>query len=383
MTFKFEVETTDKSGFKARTGKVTTAHGTFETPVFMSVGTRATVKTMTPRDLIEAGTKVVLGNTYHLALRPGEKLIKKMGGLHSFMAWDGPILTDSGGFQVFSLASLRKLSENGVNFRSHINGDLVEFTPERVMEIERDLGSDIVMPLDHCIGFPCNHKDAKEAMERSIRWLERSKNVSLQDHQTLFAIVQGSGYTDLREYCAKAMVDLDLPGYAIGGLAVGEDKETMQKAILSCNAILPLDKPRYLMGVGTPEDLLMAVAQGVDMFDCVMPTRNARGGGFFTWEGPKQIRNAQYRDDPRPLDPICDSYPSKTFSRSYLHHLFSKKVEEILGLSMLTLHNLTFYNQFMAQIREAIRNGQFAEFVAQFQANYQTKDGKKQKIEAS
>ncbi|WP_372367270.1 tRNA guanosine(34) transglycosylase Tgt [Candidatus Uabimicrobium sp. HlEnr_7] len=367
---KFQIIHEDTTGSKARVAKVSTHHGDIETPVFMPVGTRATVKTMTPRVLREVGTQILLGNTYHLAVRPGEKLIEEMGGLHKFMAWDGPILTDSGGFQAFSLAGLRKLSKNGVTFRSHIDGALFEFTPERVMEIQKCLGSDIVMPLDHCIGWPCTKEEAKKAAQTSIDWLKRSQDYELSSHQNLFGIVQGSGYNDLREWCAEEMVKLDLPGYAIGGLAVGETKDVMQVMIEHTNKILPVNKPRYLMGVGTPVDLIKAISRGVDMFDCVMPTRNARGGGFFTWDGKQQIRNSQYIRDDSPLDSKCGCYTCQTFTRSYLHHLFSKKVEEILGLSLLTLHNIYFYHDFTKNIRQAIVENRFQSFMSHFLETY-------------
>lgn len=367
---KFKVLHDDTTGTSARTGQLETDHGIINTPVFMPVGTRATVKTMTPCDLKKIGTQILLGNTYHLAIRPGEKLIKDMGGLHKFMAWDGPILTDSGGFQVFSLTSLRKLTDNGVVFRSHIDGQLFDFTPERVMEIERCLGSDIVMPLDHCIGWPCSKEEAKDAAQRSIDWLRRSQDCPLDSHQNLFGIVQGSGYGDLREWCAEEMVKLDLPGYAVGGLAVGESKDMMQSMISYTNNVLPKNKPRYLMGVGTPIDIIKSVAQGIDMFDCVMPTRNARGGGFFTRQGKKQIRNAQYLKDEKPLDSNCKCYACQTFTRGYLHHLFSKKVEEILGLSMLTLHNLHFYHDLTQDIRNAIQENRFQGFMDSFLEQY-------------
>ncbi len=368
--FKFTLNCKDVSGTLARTGHIETAHGSFDTPVFMPVGTRAVVKTMTPRDLKEAGSTIILGNTYHLAVRPGEKHIEKLGKLHRFMSWDQPILTDSGGFQVFSLADLRKLDANGVTFRSHVNGDLFVFTPERVLEIQQSLGSDIMMPLDHCIGWPCSYNDAKAAMERSILWLKRSAQVQLPDDQALFGIVQGSIFDDLRRQCAQEMVELDMAGYSIGGLAVGESKENMSKSIEVVTAILPESKPRYLMGVGTPQDILMAVGLGVDMFDCVMPTRNARGGGAFTLNGKIQIRNACHSESIEPIDSECNCYCCRNFTRAYLHHLFSKKVEEIAGLHLLTLHNITFYHNLMANIRQAIRQGQFKEFRQNFLARY-------------
>lgn len=370
--FHFTIETSDISGTNARVGKISTRHGCFVTPVFMPVGTRAVVKTMTPEELKQAGASIILSNTYHLAVRPGEELIAKMGGLHEFMAWEGPILTDSGGFQVFSLADLCKLSDDGVVFRSHINGDKFIFTPERVIEIQEILGSDIMMPLDHCIHWPCTEVAAQEAMERSIAWAKRSQRAKNSSQQTLFAIVQGSTFKKLRQQCTSEMVDLDFPGYAIGGLSVGEPKELMNEMVPLVTSLLPREKPRYLMGVGTPEDFLMAIAAGVDMFDCVIPTRNARGGGVFTWAGKLQIRNSRHQESSLPLDPLCDCYCCKTFTRSYLHHLFSKKVQDILVLRMLTLHNLTFFQQFMRKVQDAIRAGNFRQFSRQFLASYQT-----------
>ncbi|NUM36968.1 MAG: tRNA guanosine(34) transglycosylase Tgt [Candidatus Brocadiae bacterium] len=369
--FQFTLECFDASGTQARLGKIETAHGSFPTPVFMPVGTRAVVKTMTPQNIKDTGAKIILGNTYHLAVRPGEKYIQEMGKLHRFMAWDGSILTDSGGFQVLSLADLRKISNKGVVFRSHINGDLYEFTPEKVIEIQQCLGSDIMMPLDHCVACPATHDEAKEAAERSILWLKRSKAVPLDENQVLFGIVQGSVYADLREWCAKEMKDLDMPGYSIGGLAVGESKKDMFDMLEVVNAILPIEKPRYLMGVGTPEDIVNAVSLGTDMFDCVMPTRNARGGGAFTWKGKIQIRNSHHRESLMPLEPRCQCYCCRTFSRAYLHHLFSKGVEEIMGLTMLSLHNLTFYQDLTAAIRKSIKEGNFKEFKQDFLAQYQ------------
>ena len=368
--FRFEIQSVDRSGTGARVGQIHTAHGSFATPVFMPVGTRAVVKTMTPKELKETGSTIILGNTYHLAVRPGEQLIERMGRLHRFMAWDGPILTDSGGFQVFSLADLRKLSDDGVTFRSHINGDLFVFTPERVIEIQQALGSDIMMPLDHCIGWPCTHPQAKEAARRSIDWLKRSLAVPTGADQALFAIVQGSAYPDLREWCAHEMIALDLPGYAIGGLAVGEPKDAMEQTVQQMHGLLPKEKPRYLMGVGDPEDMLQAIAAGVDMFDCVIPTRNARSGGVFTWSGKLQIRNSCHRESSEPLDRNCPCYCCRTFTRAYLHHLFSKKVQEIMGMMMLTRHNLTFFHNLMTAVRQAIREGRYHEFVNEFRQRY-------------
>jgi queuine tRNA-ribosyltransferase len=369
-SFSFIVASDDLSGTSARTGHITTPHGDFDTPVFMPVATRASVKTVSPAQVKEAGSTIILGNTYHLALRPGAELMRKLGGLHRFMRWDGPILTDSGGFQVFSLANLRKISDSGVTFRSHINGDLFTFTPERVLEIQDALGSDIIMPLDHCIGWPSTYEEAREAMERSVRWAARSKEAKRQNQQTLFGIVQGSAYRDLRRTCAQELTAMDFSGYSIGGLAVGETKEIMTEMIAEVNAVLPRHKPRYLMGVGTPQDILMAVSQGVDMFDCVMPTRNARGGGAFTFSGKLQVRNSCYRESTSPIEDGCPCYCCQNFNRAYLHHLFSKKVEEVLGLVLLTVHNLTFYHRLMSKIRDAIHSGNYREFHEQFLHKY-------------
>lgn len=369
-SFRFEVEIFDRSGSEARVGKIHTPHGSTDTPVFMPVATHAVVKTLSPAQLKEAGTTIILSNTYHLAVRPGEKLVEKMGKLHKFMRWDGPILTDSGGFQMFSLADLRKFSEDGVTFRSHINGDLFVFTPERVVEIQQTIGSDIMMPLDHCVGWPCSYEEAQAAVERTYRWAKRCQAAQTSTTQVLFGIVQGSAFADLRRVSAEQLISLNFPGYAIGGLAVGESKEAMSGMIHEVNKILPLEKPRYLMGVGKPEDILMAVEAGVDMFDCVMPTRNARGGGAFTLDGKLQIRNSCHRESEEPVERECPCYCCRTFTRAYLHHLFSSKIEDILGPVLLTMHNLTFYHRLVAMARQAIREGRFCIFAKEFLTRY-------------
>lgn len=357
--FSFQVEVRD-AGTNARVGVLRTPHGAVETPLFMPVGTQATVKTLTPRDLREAGTQMVLCNAYHLALRPGEDLIKGMGGLHRFMAWDGPILTDSGGYQIFSLEGLTSVREEGVRFQSHFDGAWIDMTPERAIQIQNDLGADIIMVLDECVGFPCEHETARAAMERSVRWAARCKAAHSRTDQVLFAIVQGATYRDLRETCAQQLVSIGFPGYAIGGLSVGEGPDLMKEVLTYTIPYLPETHPRYLMGVGLPEDLLECIALGVDMFDCVLPTRNGRSGVAFTWTGRLKIRNHQYRNDPRPVEEGCRCYACRNFSRAYIRHLFN--VDEILGLKLLTIHNVFFYNELMSKARRAIRAGRFASF---------------------
>ncbi len=336
---------------KARLGKIITEHGEIETPIFMPVGTRAAVKTLTHEQLQQISTQIILGNTYHLMLRPGMKVIEKAQGLHSFMNWDGPILTDSGGFQVFSLSDLNKITEEGVHFKSHIDGSAHFLGPLESMSIQKTLGSDIVMAFDECAPYPCDYRSALAAVERTTRWGKICRNFDLQSHQNLFGIVQGSTYLDLRERSINELSDLNFDGYAIGGLAVGEPKEQMARILDHTTPKLPEDKPRYLMGVGTPRDLIEAVMKGVDMFDCVLPSRNARNGTAFTWEGKLNIKLAKYKEDFSPLDPHLDSYASK-FSKAYLRHLI--QVNEITGMTLLTYQNLAFYLDFMAQMRHAI-----------------------------
>ncbi|MDO5755381.1 MAG: tRNA guanosine(34) transglycosylase Tgt [Tissierellia bacterium] len=353
------------SEVSARTGRLKTFHGEIKTPVFMPVGTRATVKTMTPEELLDIDTQIILGNTYHLYLKPGDKLIKKAGGLHKFMHWDGPILTDSGGFQVFSLTDMRKITEDGVEFRSHIDGSKHFFTPEKSIEIQNNLGSDIIMAFDECAPYPASREYIENSMKRTLRWLKRCKDYHQNTkEQMLFGIVQGGMYKDLREYSAKATVDMDLPGYAIGGLSVGEPREMMIEQLSHTTKFLPEDKPRYLMGVGTPDYLFEAVENGVDMADCVLPTRIARNGTAFISTGRLNVKNASHKEDFSPLDSECDCYVCKNYTRSYLRHLIN--VNEILGARLLTYHNLYFLIQMMKEIRLSIEEDRFLEYKDDF-----------------
>ena len=349
---------------KARAGRLTLAHGVVETPVFMPVGTYGTVKAMTPEELVDLGASIVLGNTYHLMLRPGEALVQELGGLHRFMHWERPILTDSGGFQVFSLGDLRSIDEQGVTFRSPINGDRIFLSPERSMAVQRALGSDIVMVFDECTPYPATLGAARVSMELSMRWAARSKAAHGGNPNALFGIVQGGVYPDLRRESAMRLLDIGFDGYAIGGLSVGEPKEDMLEMTAHTAALLPPERPRYLMGVGTPADLVEGVRRGIDMFDCVMPTRNARNGHLFTSRGTVRIRNARHRTSPEALDPDCGCYTCRHYSRAYLHHL--DRQNEILGARLNTLHNLAFYLELMRRARAAIRAGRYAEFAADF-----------------
>jgi queuine tRNA-ribosyltransferase len=358
---QFELKTTSGA---ARRGQLTLAHGIVETPAFMPVGTYGTVKAMSPAELHEIDAHIVLGNTFHLWLRPGLEVIEAHGGLHRFMGWDGPILTDSGGFQVFSLGALRKISEQGVKFQSPVNGDKLFLTPEESMRIQRVLNSDIAMIFDECTPYPASEKEAADSMRLSLRWAARSKLAHEGNPNALFGIVQGGMYEDLRDESLLELTNIGFDGYAIGGLSVGEPKEDMQRILAHVAPKLPQDKPRYLMGVGTPEDLVNAVMQGIDMFDCVMPTRNARNGMLFTRLGDIKIKNAQYRMDLRALDAECSCYTCRNFSRAYLHHLH--RLGEILGARLNTIHNLHYYQQLMTEIRAAIEADAFAAFVARF-----------------
>ena len=361
----FKLKTT--SG-KARRGEITTAHGVIQTPIFMPVGTYGTVKGMTPRDLTEIQAQIILGNTFHLWMRPGLDIMEKFGGLHQFMGWKGPILTDSGGFQVFSLGAMRKIKEEGVHFRSPVNGDKLFLTPEESMRIQTVLNSDIVMIFDECTPYPATHTEARLSMEMSMRWARRSRDAfdAMGNHNGLFGIVQGGMYEDLRDISLQGLEEIGFDGYAIGGLSVGEPKDDMQRILAHTAPKLPRHKPRYLMGVGTPEDLVNAVGQGIDMFDCVMPTRNARNGWLFTRTGDIRIRNAKFRNDENPLDATCTCYTCKNFSRAYLHHLDRSK--EILGAQLNTMHNLHYYLDLMREMREAIEQDRFDEFVKEFNA---------------
>ncbi len=352
----------------ARAGILHTLHGDVPTPAFIPVGTQATVKTVSPDELREAGATIVLANTYHLYLRPGADVIAELGGLHRFMGWDGPILTDSGGFQVFSLAANRQVAEEGVTFRSHIDGSLHLFTPEKVIEVQEKLGADIVMPLDECTPYPCPRDYAEEAHRRTLRWAERSRKAHRRPDQALFGIVQGSVYPDLRQESVEALVAMDFPGYAIGGLSVGEPKEVMHAVLEVCLSSLPREKPRHLLGVGSPEDFFEGVARGMDMFDCVLATRIARHGSLLVREGRLNIHNASYTRDPRPIEEGCTCYTCRHFSRAYLRHLFQS--QEILGLRLATLHNLHFLLRLLEDIRRSILNGTFLAFKEEFLSTF-------------
>jgi len=368
--FSFSIAATDG---KARTGKITMHRGEIRTPAFMPVGTAATVKAMKPEDVRATGADIILGNTYHLMLRPGAERVAKLGGLHKFMNWDRPILTDSGGYQVMSLSDLTKMSENGVEFQSHLDGSRHMLTPERSMEIQRLLGSDIVMAFDECTKNGATRDEAILSMERSMRWAKRSRDGfdSGQEHAAkaaLFGIQQGSLDKDMRASSAQALIDIGFDGYAIGGLAVGEGQEAMFGVLDYAPGQLPADKPRYLMGVGKPDDLVGAVERGVDMFDCVLPSRSGRNGQAFTADGPVNIRNAQFAEDLGPLDASCTCPVCKTYSRAYLHHLVRSK--EILGAMLMTEHNISYYQSLMAGMREAIAGGVFATFASNFRKRY-------------
>ena len=351
---------------KARRGRLTFPRGTVETPAFMPVGTYGTVKGMLPRDIKEIGAEIILGNTFHLMLRPGTEVVKAHGDLHDFTQWQGPILTDSGGFQVFSLGEMRKITEQGVTFRSPVDGSKVELSPEIAIGVQRDLGSDIVMIFDECTPYPATEKQAKESMELSLRWAERSKDAHEGNPAALFGIVQGGMYESLRDRSLEGLTNIGFDGYAIGGLSVGEPKEDMIRILDHLPPKMPEDKPRYLMGVGRPEDIVEAVRRGVDIFDCAKPTRNARNGYLFTSTGIVKIRNARNRHDTGPLDERCDCYTCQNFSKSYLHHL--DKCGEMLGSQLNTIHNLRFYQNLMSGLRGAIEAGTLSDFVSEFYA---------------
>lgn len=349
----------------ARRGRLTFDRGSVETPAFMPVGTYGTVKAMTPEELRDIGAEIILGNTFHLMLRPGTDVIRKHGDLHDFMHWDGPILTDSGGFQVFSLGDLRKITEQGVTFASPINGDRVFMGPEESMQVQRDLGSDVVMCFDECTPYPADEQRSRASMELSLRWARRSKDAHGDNPAALFGIIQGGMYENLRDESLHGLLEIGFNGYAIGGLSVGEPKADMIRILDHITGQMPVDKPRYLMGVGKPEDIVAAVCRGVDMFDCVMPTRNARNGHLFTRFGDVRIRNAQYQEDIRPVDEQCACYTCRNYSRAYLRHL--DKAGEILGARLNTIHNLHYYQELMAGLRAAIETQRLPEFVREFE----------------
>ncbi len=375
---RFRIIHEDKAT-KARVGKISTAHGSFKTPVFLPVGTQATVKTFSPQDLKEIGIECILANAYHLFIRPGIDVIKDGGGLHRFMGWEGPILTDSGGYQIFSLVSFRKVEEEGVRFCSHFDGAKHFLSPEDVIDVQKDLGSDILMILDECTPYPCDRDYALRSMELTIRWAKRSKErfgVRSSEfggiNQALFGIIQGSTYPDLRREAAERTIDIGFDGYAVGGLSVGEPKEARYEVLDSISPILAFDSPRYLMGVGSPIDILEAVAYGFDIFDCTMPTRCGRNGTAFTSKGKLVLRNSQYSKDLKPVDEQCSCYTCSRFSRSYIRHLFN--TDEILGPRLLSLHNLYFYASLMVHIRSSITNGIFGAFKEDFKSNYEGSD---------
>ena len=358
----------------ARAGLLYTAHGPVETPIFMPVGTVGSVKAIAPDDLEAIGAQIILGNTYHLYLRPGDELIARRGGLHEFNAWRKPILTDSGGFQVFSLEGLRKITEDGVEFRSHLDGSKHFFSPENVISIQRNLNSDIMMQLDQCIGFGAGHDDARKAAELSARWARRCREAypAGTAGNLLFGIVQGEAFPDLREMSARALMDIGFEGYAIGGLAVGEPKHIMLRCLRQLHPILPGEKPRYLMGVGTPLDILHGIEEGVDMFDCVLPTRNARNGTLYTSRGKINIKRKEFAENDGPLDPECDCYTCRTFSRAYLRHLYVSG--EILSFRLNSLHNLTYFLNMVKGARKAIMEGHYTEYKARYEAMYPEED---------
>ena len=367
MSFDFEIIHKDK-GTHARVAKIVTRRGIIDMPVFMPVGTQGTIKTMSPEELQEIGIQIVLANAYHLSLRPGSEVVEKAGGLHEFMHWEGPILTDSGGYQVFSMAKLRDISEEGVEFQSSFDGSRHFFSPEDVIKLQEHLGADIIMPLDDCAPYPCTYEYARSSMKLTSIWAERSKAVHENGNQALFGIIQGNFYQDLRKLSCESLVNLDFSGYAVGGLSVGEGREMRREIIEETLPLLPEDKPRYLMGVGEPEDILLSVEAGVDMFDCVLPTRNARSGCIFTRNGRLTIKTAKYKDDFSPLDDKCDCYVCRSYTRAYLHHLF--RCNEILGLRLNTWHNLHFYSTLMQEIRESILEDRFCEYKERFLQSY-------------
>jgi len=360
----------------ARTGVLTTPRGDIQTPIFMPVATHAAMKPLTPAQIEETGAQIILSNTYHLHLQPGEGLVKKAGGLHKFMSWPKPILTDSGGFQVFSLPN-KRITEEGVFFRHEITGDEIYLDPASAIRIQQDLGADIIMAFDECIPYPCERSYAEKSTNKTIRWLKECQNAMTDNGQALFGIVQGSVFEDLRAMCAREMSRLDLPGYAIGGVSVGEGLELLKKVVAWTVPHLPADKPRYLMGVGLPEDILESVERGIDMFDCVIPTRYARSATLFTRRGKIRVTNKNYKRDFYPVDPSCSCYTCGNFTRAYLHHLFA--ANEVLSAVLSAIHNVHFYLVMMAEIREAIENNRFMDYKGKFLAEYQAGDKRKGK----
>ena len=361
--FKLEVQHVDKNS-KARYGILHTNHGDVEVPMFMPVGTLATVKTLSPEEVKECGAGVILANTYHLSLRPGEDLVAEAGGLHKFMNYDGPMLTDSGGFQVFSLADSRQITEEGVTFKNHLNGAKLFISPERAIEIEQKLGADIAMSFDECCPYPVTHEYMLNSVERTLRWAKRGKDAHTREDQALFGIVQGGEFPDLRKYCAEELVKMDFDGYSIGGTSIGEPKDVMYKMVSYAVEYLPEDKPRYLMGVGSVDEILDGIEKGVDMFDCVLPTRIARHGALMTSHGRVNIRDKKYEHDFTPLDPECDCYCCKHYTKAYLRHLY--KCDESFGKRLLSIHNIRFLIHMMEQAREAIKEDRFSEFKKEF-----------------
>jgi queuine tRNA-ribosyltransferase len=347
----------------ARLGRLETPHGAVDTPAFMPVGTQATVKGLTPDQIHATGARMLLANTYHLALRPGEEVVSALGGLHAFMGWDGPILTDSGGFQVFSMADRSRLSESGVAFRSHLDGRLFELTPERAVQIQEALGADVAMCLDHCPALPAEKGAIADAVGRTIRWARRCAGARTRPDQALFGIVQGGSHADLRAECAEALVEIGFDGYAVGGVSVGESREQVRQALEVSTPLLPAGQARYLMGVGRPQDILDAVAAGIDLFDCVLPTRNGRNATCLTDAGPVKLRNAAHRVDPRPVEPGCDCLACRRFSRAYLRHLFL--AGEMLGPILASIHNVSYLQRLTARVRQAIRGGRFVQLWAE------------------
>ncbi len=369
--FKIEKKSSQVRG---RAGILETAHGLIHTPVFMPVGTQGSVKTISNEDLVSSGAEIILGNSYHLYLRPGAELISEAGGLHKFIGWEKAMLTDSGGFQIFSLATLRRMNSEGVEFQSHIDGSKHFFTPEKSMEVQQKIGADIIMCFDECSPYPCTHDYAKRSMELSVEWARRCKEKKTEtdkgkeSNQILFGIIQGSVYDDLRKESALKTIDIDFPGYALGGLSVGEPKEEMLSVLEKTVPLIPEDRPHYLMGVGMPEDIWEAVERGIDMFDCVLPTRNGRNGQAFTSKGKINVKNAEYIRDFRPLDPDCSCPACKGYSRAYLNHLF--RAQEILGLHLLSLHNINFMIKLLTKIRESLKNDNFLEKKREFLSSY-------------